>query len=63
MGFWVEAPSPCQEVAPFSLLMPHGVVTLCHDVRLLSAPMESGIGVFSSDFQLAKPLSFGFLPC
>lgn len=63
MGFLAGAPAPCQEVAPFSPLMPHGAVSLCHDARLLPALVESGTSVFSSDLQLTKPLSFGFLPC
>lgn len=62
MGFLAGAPAPHQEVAPFFPLMPHGAVSFCRDARLLSAPVESGMGVFSSDLHFAKPLSSGFLP-
>jgi len=63
VGFWAEAPAALQEVALFSPLMPCGMVSLCHGVRLLSVPMEPGMGVSVSDLQLTKPLSFRFLPC
>lgn len=37
MRFWAEAPAYCQKVAPFSLLVPHGAMSLRHNVRSLSA--------------------------
>lgn len=46
-----------------SLLMPCGAVFLYYVVRLLSAPLETCVGMSGSDLQLVMPLCFGFLHC